>query len=332
MSNRAPGRGGGQRATRRRVWWFAGLLCGVLLAVLSRPLMGTWRAHHLIVATLYVGRMAYVAAIAAAALAFAVGTAAAFWARSRHQRWQLGARWALLGAAILMMIVPIELIARRLDWSHRLLDLPTDFDAAPSTAGRPTYTIVVVGESSARGEPYDISIAQIAAWQLERVLPGTHFDVDIRARGGLNLEQAISYLQSVERRPDAVLVYSGHNEFQERFRWSRTVPYYVDDNPRGAPSSLFDRAVEFSPLCRLIEHALERHRLDQPPPPRATRELIDRPVCTASEYAFLLEDYRVRLDHLLAWCNRIGAVPIVVVPAGNDTDFPPAPPISAPCP
>src|SRR5262249_44198678 len=43
-----------------------------------------------------------------------------------------------------------------------------------------------------------------------------------------------------------------------------------------------------------------------------------------SEYAFLREDFRRRLDALAAYCGRVGALPILIVPASNDGAFEPS--------
>ena len=49
-----------------------------------------------------------------------------------------------------------------------------------------------------------------------------------------------------------------------------------------------------------------------------TRDLIDVPAYTPEEGARFLADYRDNLDAIAAYCNQIGAVPILVVPAGNE--------------
>jgi hypothetical protein len=62
-----------------------------------------------------------------------------------------------------------------------------------------------------------MSLDQIIAWQLGRAFPGRTFIADNRADLGLTLELAIGRLSGLERRPDLLIVYSGHNEFQSRF-------------------------------------------------------------------------------------------------------------------
>ncbi|HEV3163061.1 MAG TPA: tetratricopeptide repeat protein, partial [Isosphaeraceae bacterium] len=155
-----------------------------------------------------------------------------------------------------------------------------------------------------------------------RVFPGRKFDVQIEAAGGLTLEEAIRELRKINRRPDAIVIYSGHNEFQARYGWSRNVKYYLDEKPRqrGALVALTGR---LSPLCGLIEDTIDKHRVDEPPPKDAHRELIDHPSFTPEEYAFLRTDFHRRLEGIVAYCERIGALPILISPAGNEGDFPP---------
>ena len=83
-----------------------------------------------------------------------------------------------------------------------------------------TY-LVVIGESSGRGEPYHpwLSVGQIVGWQLERLFPSRRFKVDVLARPGITLRDALERLRSLRRRPDGILLYSGHNEFYCRYSW-----------------------------------------------------------------------------------------------------------------
>jgi hypothetical protein len=77
-----------------------------------------------------------------------------------------------------------------------------------------TY-LVVIGESSGRGEPYHpwLSVGQIVGWQLERLFPSRRFKVDVLARPGLTLRDALERLRLLRCRPDGIPLYSGHNEF-----------------------------------------------------------------------------------------------------------------------
>ena len=90
--------------------------------------------------------------------------------------------------------------------------LPTQFADA---GGGAEVRILVVGESSACGTPYDhwISVGHIVAWQLERAMPGRHFRIDMLAQPGDHLEQQHQKLARITQRPDVMIIYSGHNEF-----------------------------------------------------------------------------------------------------------------------
>ena len=113
-------------------------------------------------------------------------------------------------------------------------DLPARFenDKTGAPASVAPLRILVIGESSARGEPYHpwLSVAQIAAWRLEKVFPGRKVEVDMWAIGGATLKPMHQKLAGLTYRPDALMVYVGHNEFQGRYAWMRNVDHYLDDD------------------------------------------------------------------------------------------------------
>jgi hypothetical protein len=197
-------------------------------------------------------------------------------------------------------------------------------------AGRAPLRIVVIGESSGRGEPYHprLSVAQIAAWRLEQVFPGRQIEVEIWALGGAVLEAMHNKLADLTYRPDAIILYIGHNEFQGRFAWMRDVDYYRDsDQAYLAPvPEVVERSalLRFSPLGSLIMETRERQRLDTIPPRNVTRELVDRPACSAAEAASILADFGRRLDEIATYCETIGTLSIFVIPASNDGDYDPS--------
>jgi hypothetical protein len=257
--------------------------------------------------------------------------------RRRDRAATVGAlRRVLLASSALASLIAAEWISWvLLQQAYRIPVLPTRFadggdrqgSANPGSAtgaGAPLY-LVVVGESSARGEPYHpwLSVGQIVGWQLESVFPGREIQVDIRADGGLCLEQAVLRLKNLEHRPDALIVFVGHNEFQTRYGWSRNVRHYVEDGPR-SPLALLELGRSSSSTIKLILATLDRDYGGTPTPRQTTRELIDRPLCEPKEYAFLREDFHRRLDALAAYCGRIGALPILIVPASNDGSFEPS--------
>ena len=259
-----------------------------------------------------------------------------------------GLRWALLASSCLFGMIALEAgSAIKLRSMLRLPALPTRFSrpahpaatsvdpaaterrtgqepgGSSSTSADGLY-IVVVGESSARGEPYHpwLSVGQLVGWQLEQVFPGREVQVEVRADGGLCLEQAVLRLRNLDRRPDAMIVFAGHNEFQARFGWSRNVSHYIDDGAT-SPVAILDRARAISWACKLILATLDVWYGETPPSPRSTRELVDNPVCSPKEYAFLREDFQVRLDALTGYCAEIRCLPVLIMPASNDGSFDP---------
>jgi hypothetical protein len=213
--------------------------------------------------------------------------------------------------------------------AHRDPVLPTRFpeDDAPRTGGpqRADIYIVVIGESTAVGEPYDkwLSPGEIVRWKLAEVFPERQVAVDVLARKGSNLRPMIRRLAQLRRRPDAILVYAGHNEFQTIVPWSRAVPHYLDSPPPTSTAGRLEQLGRLTSLGRMICDAIETQRLDAAPPREVTRELVDVPSYTPEESAQFLADYRASLDTVASYCNRIGAVPILVVPVGNDAGFEP---------
>jgi tetratricopeptide (TPR) repeat protein len=214
--------------------------------------------------------------------------------------------------------------------------LPDRFPATPGETSGPVNAlkILVIGESSARGEPYHpwLSVGQIVAWRLKQVFPGRSIQVDIWATGGATLETMHNKLAGLTYRPDALFLYVGHNEFQARYAWMRDVDYYadVDRPPRGPLFPVVASFAAISPLCRLIQETREQRRLDMLPPRTVTRELIDRPVCTAAEAAELVADFERRLEAIAGYCETIAAVPIFVIPPSNDAGFDPSRSVLAP--
>src|SRR5262249_49914475 len=59
-------------------------------------------------------------------------------------------------------------------------------------------------------------------------------------------------------------------------------------------------------------------------PMAGRHQLIDPPLCSPSEAADILADFRRRLEAIVGYCGRIGAVPIVIVPPANESGFEPS--------
>jgi hypothetical protein len=301
-----------------------------------------WLIRGASVTFLWALLVVYVATFLAVVVGGTLAVVAAVRAWKRHDRAGLTRflRPLVLASSCLIGLLAMEVGSEaRLRWSKRLPRLPTEFEPPANAPGtepgglaRPQgLSIVVVGESSALGEPYHpwLSVGQLVGWQLERVFPGRRIDVDIRAEGGLVLEQAVLRLLDLKRRPDAMIVFAGHNEFQTRFGWSRNVAYYADEGPK-SPLVLLEFAHAMSSTCALILDSLDRYYGQTPPPPEITRELVDHPICSVREHAFLREDFRMRLDAVTAYCTGIGCLPILIVPGSNDGSFEPDRSVLAP--
>ncbi len=208
-----------------------------------------------------------------------------------------------------------------LGWIHRLPDWTTRF---ATTAGPgEEILLVVIGGSSALGVPYEgwLSIGTIVGRELGRAVPARRVRVEVLAEKGATLEAMHQKLAGLSRRPDVLIVYSGHNEFVTRFSWLHRAAYYPDEPSPSRHWDTLQRLARASPLFRLVQENLEKQRVGLIPTrllgPRET--LVGRPVCTVEESAAIVADFHRRLAAIVADCQRIGCLPILIIPPGNDT-------------
>ncbi len=200
-------------------------------------------------------------------------------------------------------------------------DLPERFVERTRADG---LTLVVLGESSALGTPFErwLSVGKIVAWQLEEATPGRIVHVEVLAQAGDTLEGQYDKLAGLKRRPDAVLVYCGHNEMQRGIPWSRRVIHYLDERP-----SLLRRIDELagwvSPVCRLIRETADNFRSEAILPAGLLHPLVDSPAYTPAEYSACLSDFRRRLEAIVSYCDHVGSLAMLVVPPANDAGFDP---------
>jgi hypothetical protein len=183
---------------------------------------------------------------------------------------------------------------------------------------------VVLGGSSALGEPYRpwLSVGQIVAWQLQEAIPDRRFTCEILAWLGDSLEDQHHKLAHLKRRPHAVIIYSGHNEFAARFEEERDP--WLDEEPRTWVLQKVYRASLWSPACRLLYEVISRNRLDSAPPLKGRHQLIDPPLCSPSEAADILADFSRRLEVIVSYCEQIGALPILIIPPANEAGYEPS--------
>jgi hypothetical protein len=240
-------------------------------------------------------------------------------ARRAGMRTPRRARGILLCAACLIALAMSEAVAATwAAWAHRMPALPTRFD--PSDGAE---HIVVLGGSGALGHPYspNISIGQVVAWGLGRALPSRTFRADVLAKLGASLTDQHLELAAIRQRPAAVVIYAGHNEFTGRFEEERNVD--LDEAPSNPALHRLYRLSFASPLCCLMYETLSKNRLDGPPPLMSRHRLIDAPMFTPSERADVVDNFRRRLEAIVAWSERVGAVPILVIEPGDEAGYPP---------
>ena len=270
--------------------WFRALVPDPLLnRLILRSLLAAQAIHGVLLVTLPV--------------AFGALGVALWRARSRGVRCPALVRGFVLCVALMFSLITAEGIAAVwLAWTQVSTPrLPTRFPDAPAKgaagfaentddhtplptrfadiAGDEPLDIVVLGESSACGFPYHdwLSMGHIVAWKLREAIPNRRFRLEVLARLGSRLDSVHDMMSGLERRPDLVILYVGHNEFDSRYDWNRT-PLHYDDQTLPARVELERSAYEYSPLARLIQQTIGIYRVLEPPPLRVTRPFVDVPV------------------------------------------------------
>ena len=230
-------------------------------------------------------------------------------------------RGFVFGLSCLVSLFALEVgSAAWRSWRHRLPSVPTRFlDAAPGE-----FRIVVLGGSSAAGEPYSpwLSVGQIVAWQLQQSNDDRTIACEILAYPGDSLEMQHHKLAGLARRPDAVIIYSGHNEFAARYEEEREG--WQDEGSGFLLARIANRVCLSSPFYRLAYELISKNRLDRPPSLSLRHHLIDPPICSPVESAAILDDFGRRLEAIVAYCDRIGALPILIVPPANEAGYEPS--------
>jgi hypothetical protein len=201
-------------------------------------------------------------------------------------------------------------------------NLPARF---PDAQGESDIDLVVLGESSAEGVPYQrwVSIGRIIAWQLNEVLPGRTVRLNTLAKAGDTLERQHQAMANLVRRPELLIIYCGHNEFFSRLWWSSNLDHYVVDHIPTRWQVFIAQIERVSPLCNVIRETADKCRVAIPPSSNTDRHLIDVPVYTAAEFEALLLDFRRRLEEMVSYAERIGALPVLILPPANDAGFEP---------
>jgi len=217
-----------------------------------------------------------------------------------------------------------SLVASELRIRRRAVDvsLPAEFEDPP---GDRDIDLVVLGESTAVGVPFNrwqLSIGSIIKWKLEEAIPGRPIRLNILAAEGDTLEGQQRKLATLRRRPEILVVYCGNAEFTMRLPDSRGFAHYFDERLPGVCDVLVDWIEQCSPVCGLLHENQEELRTATPP--HDDRKLVDAPLYTGTEYITLLVDFRRRLERVVSYAEAVGALPILIAPAGNDAGFEPS--------
>lgn len=269
----------------------------------------------------------YPVVLAAALLGAAISAGRCWHAHRQKQREPRlrAARWLLLCVSSLVAIACADLGALAwLRWIHRVPTWPAR--GVASVHADDELVIAVIGGSSARGVPYDgwLSVGEIVGRELQRVCVGRYVRVEMLADNGATLAAMHLKLAGLRCRPDALIIYSGHNEFLARFPQSNRVAYYQDDPMRERPKTWLDRAGRASPLLCLVRENLAKERVRMIPTGYlSTMEtVVGRPVCTREETQSVLDEFHNRLEAIIGTCLQIGCLPVLIVPPGNDASDP----------
>jgi hypothetical protein len=241
--------------------------------------------------------------------------------RATRQRRPVIAKALLIAVSCLFSLAMVEIGSSAWhSWMHRFPKLPMSFPAEEPGL----FRIVVLGGSSALGEPYRpwVSPGQIIAWRLAEAFPAQRFECEILAWLGDSLEIQHRKLAALKRRPQMVIIYSGHNEFVARYEEERDG--WLDPEPGEAVTKLIYRASLNSPFCRLAYEIISKNRLDEPPPLSRRHKLIDPPQCSPAEAEAIRLDFEGRLEALATYCEKINAVPVLIIPPANEADYAPS--------
>jgi lysophospholipase L1-like esterase len=201
-------------------------------------------------------------------------------------------------------------------------ELPTRFSDPP---GDRAIDLVVIGESSALGVPFDrlFSLAQILSWKLDEVIPGRPVLPLVLAYPGSTLEGQHKLLDELTRRPEIMVIYCGQAEIANRVPTTVDIPYYLDEHLPGTAQTLLTWLERSSAACGLLHDAQDHCRTGIPDVPETHRRLIDTRAYTLTEYTTVVLDLQRRLEKIVSYAEAIGALPILVAPASNDARLEP---------
>jgi hypothetical protein len=318
---------------------FGGVV-GLMIVMAALPwlrlLMALFRFHDLVVGLLVGLEVAYLSVLTSSLMGLVVFGGLYEVSRRRGKPWRGAVRWLFACSGCLLGIAMAETTAFAwLDWgswsrerSMATSGLAEDFPLPtvfPEESDPGEVNLVVVGESSAVGFPCQqwLSVGRILTWQLGRAIPSRRFHAEIVAHEGDTLELQHRKLARIKRRPDAVIVYCGHNEFVARYPAQRDVRHYLDEASCRSRRMGEAGLSRWSPFCQLLHRIADGHRVGIAPRVGDRRLVADVPVYSPADFSERLADFQRRLERIADFCRRVGTLAILVVPPGNDADFEP---------
>ena len=117
-----------------------------------------------------------------------------------------------------------------------------------------------------------------------------------------------------------LIIFAGHNEFQARFPWDQD-----GDRPGGLLPYVLELVMQdglHSRLFQCVNEAFNKYRV-MAPPRMIKRQPIEPPIVRGAEAERVLDDFGRRIEAIVSWCERIGTVPVLVIPPSNESGYEP---------
>ena len=189
----------------------------------------------------------------------------------------------------------------------------------PNPGDPDSFLVVVLGGSTAAGEPYDrqppLSAGDLFVHYLRQQLPQQNFRILKTFLYGGDLRRVlIQSLAGLPEQPDLLIVIAGHNEFLGRYGPNVTCK---NTDSRIAPPTW-----RRSATLRFLQERLRQKRLADPPR-RTGRELFDRPIVCSYQWHETLVQYDRTIGDIARLSERLEIPTLFAFPAGNSRDFEP---------
>lgn len=209
--------------------------------------------------------------------------------------------------------------------SEKKLELPGNLPTPP--AGE--WHLAAIGGSTMLGWPYQphVSIPQLASRTLIQQTQGRSESSEATktrpprvvvhnlALAGINFRQAVRELNTLQYRPQCLLVYSGHNEF-----YHEIIDFSAEEN---IPSLALDRWWKLSPTIRVFDELIvTQFKQDLRLSPEL-RSLIDHPLASNELLASRVERFYSHLEELALYCQQNKIQTVWFIPAAAEAGFEP---------